>query len=45
MQEIEINYKEILTDIKEKEDIAEETQKKLLEVVKKVKDKYGSKGN
>jgi len=45
MQEIEINYKEILIDIKEKEDISEETQKKLLEAIKKIKDKYGSKGN
>ena len=45
MQEIEINYREILIDIKEKEDISEETQKKLLEAIKKIKDKYGSKGN
>jgi F-type H+/Na+-transporting ATPase subunit alpha len=45
MQEVEINYKEILTSIKEKEDITEDTQKKLLEAIKKVKDNYGSKGN
>jgi F-type H+-transporting ATPase subunit alpha len=45
LQEIEINNKDILDSIKEKEDITEEIQKRLLEIIKKIKSNYGSKGD
>ena len=43
MQEIEINHKEILNSIREKEDFSDDDQKKVLEIIKKIKVNYGFK--
>ncbi len=45
LKEIEVNKPEILKEIREKEDFNEETQKKILEIVSQIKNKYGSQGN
>ncbi|MDD3292625.1 MAG: F0F1 ATP synthase subunit alpha [Candidatus Pacebacteria bacterium] len=43
IEEVEINHKEILNSIREKEDFSDDDQKKVLEIIKKIKADYGFK--
>ena len=45
LQEMEISHKDILAEIREKEDFTDAAQAKVLEVIKEIKKKYGSSGN
>jgi F-type H+-transporting ATPase subunit alpha len=45
LNEMDLNHKDILAEIREKEDFGEELQAKVLEIVKQIKKRYGSEGN
>jgi F-type H+-transporting ATPase subunit alpha len=45
LQEMEVSHKDILAEIREKEDFTDAAQAKVLEVIKEIKKKYGSSGN
>jgi len=45
LTELEVHHSDILTQIRETEDFSDDLQKKVLEIIKDIKKKYGPTGN